>query len=117
MTGFTPSGTTVYTNTATMTATGVSNPSGVSSVLFAVWNQVDGTQNYVAYSGTNIGGGTWRAVFDRMRHATKTGTFYVNVWGTDLYGNVGCMGTYSFTVQQDILAPTMTGFFPVNMTI
>ena len=112
MAGFTPNNMTIYSTTTTMTATGVYDPSGISNVLFSVWNEADGTDHYIGYWGQNTGNGTYQATFDKNKHITKIGKFYVNVWSTDKLDNSRCIGTYSFTIEQDASAPTVEEFTP-----
>ena len=116
MTGFSPDGTTISTPTCTMQATGVSNPAtGVTGVLFAVYNQADGGEHYVGYySDKNIGGGTYQVTFNSSYHITKTGTFIVNVFCVDSSNSWLYMNSYSFVVDT---SPKMTGFSPDGTTI
>jgi GBS Bsp-like repeat./Fibronectin type III domain. len=99
MSWVTPANKEVYKNSVlTLTASGVSDPAGVSSVVFTVYNQADGSSKNVTYSGINIGNGTWIATFDSTKHTTKTGTFIVTVTGKDNRLNSGNMGNSQFTV-------------------
>ena len=109
-TGITPAaGTVINAATFTAKAAGVTDPSGVSSVLFAVYNEADGGGNYVTYPGVRQSDGSWQALIDTARNRTKTGKFYINIWATDLKDNRGCIGQTNVVVPPDTAAPTLTG--------
>jgi hypothetical protein len=64
-------------------AYGVQNSSGVA---FSVWSGNGGQDDLVSYSGTNMGGGTWRGVVNFASHP-DSGQYYVQAY---LNGTVYC---------------------------
>jgi len=78
-TGVRPTGnpTIPYSQTSyTVYADGVAN---ASSVTFWVWSEVNGQDDLVGYTGSNMGGGTWSATFNPQNH-NSTGQFQADVW-------------------------------------
>ena len=88
-----------------LSANGVYDPAGVSSVLFSVYNAADGAGSYLTYPGVSIGGGVWTASFDASKYTTKTGAFILSVRGTDKLGNAGDMGSSQFYVGSSGSSP------------
>lgn len=86
-------GTTVGTDSFTVAAYGVTDPSGVKTVTFVVYNTADGLLNQVEYNAANIGNGAWSREIDLKNFGNKTGTYVINIWGRDLNDNKGLMGS------------------------
>jgi len=82
----------------TLTATGVSDASGVESVKFPVWTSNDGQDDIRWYDGTNQGNGVWTATVDIDEHNSETGLYNAHVYTYDTQGNVAFRGATSFTV-------------------
>jgi chitodextrinase len=83
----------------TLTANGVYDPAGVSSVLFSIYNVADGASSYLTYPGDKMSMGVWNASFDASKYTTKTGTFILTVRGTDTLGNTSVMGSSQFIIS------------------
>ncbi len=86
-------GTVVGADSFTVTAYGVTDPSGVKAVTFVVYNTADGLFNQVEYNAANIGNGAWSRDIDLGNFDNKPGTYAINIWGRDDSGNKGLMGS------------------------
>jgi len=82
-----------------MRASGVTDASGIDSIQFDVYNTELGTDRHVGYYAADRGGGTYEASFNLLNFNNLFGTYVINVWGTDKYGNRGLMGSRKVTVQ------------------
>ena len=95
---------------------GVTDKSGVKSVLFEVWNCSAGYGSAKQYAGVNTASGVWDATVDISKFGNKYGMYGVNIYGTDNKGNTGCMMTKYVNVIGDTTAPTATWFQPDETT-
>nr|WP_243108754.1 GBS Bsp-like repeat-containing protein [Christensenella minuta] len=95
---------------------GVTDKSGVKSVLFEVWNCSAGYGSAKQYAGVNTASGVWDATVDISKFGNKYGMYGVNIYGTDVHGNTGCMMTKYVNVIGDTTAPTATWFQPDETT-
>ena len=85
-----------------MMAANVKDDNGVKSVQFGVWSQNGGQDDLKWYNGTYDGKGNWFAQADIANHKNDTGKYNIHVYGTDINGNFGFMG--STAIQIDPIA-------------
>ena len=89
---------------------GVTDKSGVKSVLFEVWNCSAGYGSAKQYAGVNTASGVWDATVDISKFDNKYGMYGVNIYGTDNKGNTGCMMTkYVNVIYDSSLSYTIMG--------
>lgn len=86
-------GTIAGTDSFTVSAEGVTDPSGVKTVSFLVYNVDDGPLNQVEYNATDMGNGTWSRDIDLSNFENRPGTYVINIWGRDTNDNKGLMGS------------------------
>lgn len=86
-------GTVVGTDSFTVSVYGVSDPSGIKTVTFVVYNMADGLLDQVEYNATSIGNGAWSRDIDLSNFENKAGTYIINIWGRDNNDNKGLMGS------------------------
>lgn len=87
------SGTDVQTASIIVQANGISDPSGVKSVSFIVYNQADGLKKAVSYTAENSGDGVWFKDIDLRSLGNKPGNYAVKVWALDNNDNAGMIGS------------------------
>jgi hypothetical protein len=88
-------------------AEGVTDPSGVKSVQFAVYREADGDASYKLYNAYNYGGGLWAMEVNLNALGGKNGKYIINVYGTDNRDNWAYMGQTSVVLDMDQSAPTV----------
>ena len=80
----------------TLTASGVEHASALS---FAVWSNVNGQDDLVWYTPTNVGNNTWKVTVPISNHRYSTGTYSVHVYGHNyVYSNIA-VKTGSFYIN------------------
>ncbi len=84
----------------TIQANDVSDPAGVESIRFRVWNKADRktVKNYAAVQSGNH----WNVLFKLSDFGNQSGEYMVNVYGTDKKGNVGVIGSGSIVVNRAV---------------
>ncbi|WP_147568181.1 N-acetylmuramoyl-L-alanine amidase, partial [Christensenella intestinihominis] len=84
----------------TVSTDNVNDPSGVSTVQLAVWNDKTGVSGAKWYNARNISGtNNWAAVFSLADFGYAEGTYYFNSYGIDRLGNSGVMKSGTYTVK------------------
>lgn len=73
--------------------------SGVASVKFLTFTEVDGEDYMVSHPGINLGNGTWKAIIPFNQHSNEVGIYNTYVQAEDNSGNVGIMMTFSVNVN------------------
>jgi hypothetical protein len=99
-------------------AYGVANATAVN---FPTWTSANGQDDIVWYTGTNLGGGTWKATINMTsNHNGEFGQYYVHIYGYDAVGAV-MFGTADFVRVNDCVSgggltctKTYTGSYSVN---
>ncbi len=92
------SGTVVGTDSFTVSAYGVSDPSGVKTVTFTVSSADDGLLNQVEYNASNIGNDAWSREIDLSNFEYEPGTYIINIWGRDNNDNKGLLGSIEVVI-------------------
>jgi N-acetylmuramoyl-L-alanine amidase len=103
--------TTTERTTVNLEVAGVTDPSGVSNVKFLVYNYTNGghaTDQWI--SGVSLGSNKWGALASMSNWGYTSGTYIVDVFGTDGAGNFGYIATTQFKYEYvpDTTPPTAT---------
>lgn len=80
----------------TVTATGVS---GVESLQFAVWSNVNGQDDLIWYMAKNSGNGTWSVTIPVSRHRYSAGEYNVHVYGQNVYNSSQMLKSTGFKIN------------------
>ncbi len=107
----TPDAKTTYGNAFQAYAYGVSDPSGVTSVQFAVWSRPD-QSDIVWYNGVDFGNTNWGLYANIANHKNNKGVYNIHVYATDGLGNRGFVGATNVEVKTDTVAPTAKAVTP-----
>ena len=114
--GFLPSnGSNVEGDTFRLTANGVSDPSGISGVCFAVYYQSDGSSTFQLFQANSVGNGTYALDLNKSAFGNRYGAYCADAYGMDNRGNWGYMGSTTFNLQAN-QPPTITGILPNSGT-
>ncbi|MDD4409996.1 MAG: GBS Bsp-like repeat-containing protein [Candidatus Pacebacteria bacterium] len=114
-----PSGNpTTYKATYDVYVYGVGN---ATAVTFPTWTNANGQDDLKWYTGTDLGGGTWKATINMPTyHGNEFGQYNVHIYGYDAVGSV-YLGAASFIRANDCISGggltctrTYTGSYAVN---
>lgn len=100
----------------TISASGVTDDSGVAGVQAAVWSEASGQGDLRWYSLTNNGSGNWSANVS-MKDFSANGLYNIHYYATDTRGNMGMIGHQSVTSQRDTAPPASQLVYAVNTTV
>lgn len=115
ITGITPAkGSSVSGDKFTVTATGVSDTSGVSGIYYAIYREAAGSSTFQLFGATNAGSGTWALDVSTFSFGGKGGKYIIDVYGLDTRGNWGYIQSTNVTVKTDESAPAITGLTPTS---
>ncbi|HBU13387.1 MAG TPA: hypothetical protein DEB31_11920 [Clostridiales bacterium] len=111
-----PTATSVYTSASPTSAShfngevsGVTDPSGVAGVRFAVYRE---GSSPVWYDGVYLGdNGRWGMLARETDFTPWAGNYTIEVYATDAKGNTGAIGVTSMIVQGDASPPTATSVY------
>ena len=112
LTGVSPSAGSWVSTPFTLTANGVSDPSGVKSVRFAVWSEKNGQDDLRFYNAANDGNGNWSAIINAANHNYDKGNYRFDVRATDGAGNEGVIAQSYVYVFTDKEPPTLNNTTP-----
>lgn len=82
--------------TATITMTGVT---GVNSLEFAVWSNVNGQDDLIWYTAQNKGSGTWSVSVPISRHRYSAGTYNVHAYAGNVYTSSQFLRATTFKIS------------------
>ncbi len=91
-------GTVVQTDSFTVTAYGVSDPSGIKAVTFSISNTDDSLLNQVEYNAVSMGNNAWSRDIDLSDFANEPGTYVIDIWGRDNNDNKALMGSITVNI-------------------
>lgn len=83
----------------TASISGLSGPTDIGVVKFAVWSELNGQDDLKWYNATLVGG-LWQAEIDTMNHNYDEGTYFVHAYATDKRGITQCINSGSVVVKQ-----------------
>ena len=116
--GYSPAaGSVVKSNKFTVTATNVTDYSGVKSVSYAVYYNADGPAAYKLYNAAYVGNNSWQYTMDTSNFGGKAGRYTVNIWTEDLFGNRTCTLAASVIAGVDNTPPVMVASTPGSGTV
>ena len=95
-------------STFVATANNVTDASGVKTVQFAVWSDAGGQDNVKWVNGTRSGN-SWWATISTADHNNDTGVYNIHVYGTDMRGNTGFMGSTTIRVDSSTVGYPIMG--------
>lgn len=82
-------------------AQGISSPSEIKSVRFAVWTKENGQDDLIFYSGRKTDK-SWKIDVDTYAHNYESGSYYVHVYAKDTRGVEAYIGGTILDFKQDM---------------